>query len=134
MIKFSKETKKELEIWEKMFKEYNSHTNLMSKNDIPYLFEKHVTDSLAVSNWNGFELCKKILDVGCGGGFPSLILAICYRNKKIIANDSRIKKINFIKEVKNELKLDNLEILYSRIEEAPVQNADLIVSRAVGSI
>ena len=134
MIEFSDKTKKDLQIWEKMFKEYNSHTNLMSKNDIPHLFEKHVADCLAISNWNGFSSCKKILDVGCGGGFPSLILAICYKDKKIIANDSRIKKINFIREVKNELKLDNLEILYSRIEEAPIQNADLITSRAVGSI
>ena len=81
-----------------------------------------------------FKKHKKILDVGCGGGFPSVILAICFMDKKIIANDSRIKKINFIKEIKEKLSLNNLEILYSRIEEAPNQDVDLIVSRAVGKM
>ena len=122
-----------LDSWEKLFIEYNSHTNLMSKNDIQYLYEKHVFDSLAINLWDKFKDIKTILDVGCGGGFPSLLLAIFFPDKKIVANDSRIKKINFIELVKSELKLNNLEILYSRIEDAPIQNIDLITSRAVGS-
>ena len=120
--------------WEKIFLEYNSHTNLMSKNDTEVLFEKHVFDSLAINLWNSFKNHNRILDVGTGGGFPSVILAICFPEKQIIANDSRIKKMNFIKEIKQKLSLDNLEILYSRIEEAEPQNVDLIVSRAVGKI
>ena len=120
--------------WEKLFIKYNSHTNLMSKNDISVLFEKHVYDSLAINLWQDFQNKKSMLDVGCGGGFPSVILAIFYKDKKIIANDSRIKKINFIKEIKDTLKLDNLEILYSRIEEVKPLNVDLITSRAVGRI
>ena len=123
-----------LDQWEEIFKQYNSHTNLMSQNDIQVLFEKHVFDSLAIYKWDEFKKHKKILDVGCGGGFPSVILAICFMDKKIIANDSRIKKINFIKEIKEKLSLNNLEILYSRIEEAPNQDVDLIVSRAVGKM
>ena len=86
-----------LELWEKIFVEYNSHTNLMSKGDVEVLFEKHVFDSLAILKWDKFLNHKKVLDVGCGGGFPSVILAICFPEIKIIANDSRIKKINFIK-------------------------------------
>jgi len=128
------ETKEKLNLWKKIFVEYNSHTNLMSKNDIEVLFEKHVFDSLSILKWSDFKNYKKILDVGCGGGFPSVILAICFPEIKIIANDSRIKKINFIKEIKEKLKLDNLEILYSRIEEAQCENVDLIVSRAVGKM
>jgi len=120
--------------WEKIFLEYNSHTNLMSKNDTEVLFEKHVFDSLAIFKWEKFILHKKILDVGTGGGFPSVILAICFPNLHIIANDSRIKKINFIKEIKQKLGLENLEVIYSRIENAAPLNADLIVSRAVGDI
>lgn len=118
--------------WQELFVEYNSHTNLMSKNDVSVLFEKHVYDSLSISLWDEWEKFNKVLDVGCGGGFPSVILAICYPKVEIIANDSRIKKINFIKLAKEKLKLDNLNILYSRIEEASSQNVDLIVSRAVG--
>ncbi|MBR5304528.1 MAG: 16S rRNA (guanine(527)-N(7))-methyltransferase RsmG [Candidatus Gastranaerophilales bacterium] len=121
-------------LWEKYFVEYNSHTNLMSKGDVEVLFEKHVFDSLSILKWDKFLNHKKILDVGCGGGFPSVILAICFPKIKVIANDSRIKKINFIKEIKEKLSLDNLEICYSRIEDVEPLNVDLIVSRAVGKM
>ena len=89
---------------------------------------------MSILKWNEFKNHNKILDVGCGGGFPSVILAICFPEKTIIANDSRIKKINFIKEIKEKLNLKNLEVCYSRIEENEVLNVDLIVSRAVGKM
>lgn len=130
----SEEIIEKLYLWEKYFIEYNSHTNLMSKGDVEVLFEKHVFDSLSILKWNNFLNHKKILDVGCGGGFPSVILAICFPEITIIANDSRIKKINFIKEIKEKLALDNLEICYSRIEDVEPLNVDLIVSRAVGKM
>ena len=130
----SDEIIEKLVLWEKYFIEYNSHTNLMSKGDIEVLFEKHVFDSLSILNWQNFLSHKKILDVGCGGGFPSVILAICFPEMKVIANDSRIKKINFIKDIKEKLSLDNLEICYSRIEDVAPLNVDLIVSRAVGKM
>lgn len=123
-----------LERWYENFISYNSHTNLMSKGDIEVIFEKHVFDSLAINLWHDFKNIKTILDVGTGGGFPSVLLAICFPDKKIIANDSRIKKINFIKEIKNKLNLDNLEIIYSRIEEINPLNVDLALSRAVGKM
>lgn len=130
----SNEIQNKLKLWQEAFISYNSHTNLMSKNDIEVLFEKHVFDSLAIYKWKNFLNHKTLLDVGCGGGFPSVILAICFPDIKVIANDSRIKKIGFIKEIKEKLNLKNLEILYSRIEEAPNLNVDLIVSRAVGKM
>jgi len=123
-----------LALWKKYFIEYNSHTNLMSRGDIEVLFEKHVFDSLSILKWDKFLNHKKVLDVGCGGGFPSVILAICFPEIEIIANDSRIKKINFIKEIKEKLSLDNLEACYSRIEDVEPLNVDLIVSRAVGKM
>lgn len=130
----SDEIIEKLTLWEKIFIEYNSHTNLMSKGDVEVLFEKHVFDSLSILKWDKFLSHKKVLDVGCGGGFPSVILAICFPEIKIIANDSRIKKINFIKKIKEELNLENLEICYSRIEDVKPLNVDLIVSRAVGKM
>ena len=133
-LEISSDMIEKLDIWQETFKNYNSHTNLMSKGDIEVLFEKHVFDSLAINLWDGFKNSKKILDVGTGGGFPSVILAICFPDKKIFANDSRIKKINFIKEIKEKLKLDNLNILYSRIEKTNPVDVDLIVSRAVGKM
>ena len=133
-INLNTEIQEKLLLWQKIFLSYNSHTNLMSKNDTEILFEKHVYDSLAINLWQDYKNQKTILDVGCGGGFPSVILAICFQDKKIIANDSRIKKINFIKEIKEKLKLNNLEILYSRIEEAKPLKVNLVVSRAVGKM
>ena len=133
-INLTSSQENELNIWKQEFLEYNSHTNLISKNDEKVLFEKHVFDSLAINLWDGFKNRKAILDVGCGGGFPSVILAICFKDKKIIALDSRIKKINFIKQIKEKLKLDNLEIIYSRVEDIEPLNVDLIVSRAVGKL
>ena len=133
-FELNEKIEKNLIEWEKIFINYNSHTNLMSKNDVNVLFEKHVFDSLAILKWNEFENFKKILDVGTGGGFPSVILAICFPDKKIIANDSRIKKINFIKEIKEKLNLENLEIEYDRVENLEPKNVDLIVSRAVGKM
>ena len=128
------ETIQKLNLWEKYFKEYNSHTNLMSRGDIEVLFEKHVFDSLAILKWEKFKNHRKILDVGTGGGFPSVILAICFSDIKVIANDSRIKKINFIKEIKEKLSLNNLIIEYNRIEDIKNLEVDLIVSRAVGKM
>ncbi len=133
-FELNEKIEKNLIEWEKLFINYNSHTNLMSKNDINVLFEKHVFDSLAILKWDEFGNFKKILDVGTGGGFPSVILAICFPDKKIIANDSRIKKINFIKEIKEKLNLENLEIEYDRVENLEPKNVDLIVSRAVGKM
>lgn len=132
-LNLSSEIKEKLNQWRELFLNYNSHTNLISKNDENYLFEKHVFDSLSINLWDEFKNKKTILDIGTGGGFPSVILAICF-DKKIIANDSRIKKINFIKEAKEKLNLDNLDILYGRIEDIKPLDTDLIVSRAVGRI
>ncbi len=130
---------KNYELWKKCFLEYNSHTNLMSKNDVQFLFEKHVFDSLAIMKWDkwgDFVALNnpKILDVGTGGGFPSVILSIFNPKITIIANDSRIKKINFIKLIKEKLDLKNLQIIYSRIENTEKLDVDLIISRAVGKI
>lgn len=133
-FKLNEDCIKKLNLWYEAFIQYNEHTNLMSSNDIKVIFEKHVFDSLAILKWNEFKNIDNLLDVGTGGGFPSVILAICFSQKKIIANDSRIKKINFIKEIKEKLNLNNLEILYSRIEDVLPLNVDLIVSRAVGKL
>ena len=130
----SKEALCRLETWQKLFVEYNSHTNLMSKNDTDVLFEKHVLDSLAITLFDGFSSSKKILDVGCGGGFPSLILSIFFPDKKIVGVDSKGKKIKFLNLVKDELSLKNFNAINSRIEEIEPLNVDIVTNRAVGKM
>lgn len=130
----SDEQLKMLDIWHEMFVEYNQHTNLMGKRDIPLLYNKHVLDSLAITLFEPFHSSKILLDVGTGGGFPSAILAIFFPDIQIYALDSVQKKINFLKMLKDELGLENFIPCASRVENFPKVNADIITSRAVGSI
>ncbi len=135
-IETNKKTIEKLNLWHNLFIEYNSHTNLMSAGDVKVLFEKHVFDSLAILKWDEFNPNKKqkILDVGTGGGFPSIILALFFPELEIVANDSRIKKINFIIDIKDKLDIENLKISYARVEDLEPLNCDIVISRAVGTI
>lgn len=117
-----------------LFIEYNSHTNLMSKNDIDVIFEKHILDSISVVLFDKFKDASVIVDVGCGGGFPSVVLSVFFPDKKIYAVDSVSKKINFINLIKSELELYNLFPLLTRVEDYPPLGADIITNRAVGKI
>ena len=129
-------TVEKVNLWHKMFLEYNSHTNLMSRGDTDKLFEKHVFDSLAVLKWDEFDPAKKqkILDAGTGGGFPSVSLARFFPELEIVANDSKLKKINFIIEIKDKLDVENVKISYSRVADLEPLNCDIVISRAVGTI
>jgi len=146
-LKLTAEQLLAFDIWEKEFLNYNSHTNLMSRNEIPNLFEKHVYDSLSIVLWNGFKEITgfgasyadiknipKLMDIGTGGGFPSIILALCFPHLEVFANDSRRKKVDFIELARKNTDLKNLNVLYGRAEEILPQNADIITFRAVGKI
>ena len=136
-LKLSTEQVLAFQNWEKLSLEYNSHTNLMSKNELPNLFEKHICDSLSIVFWKPFEKFKnggKLMDIGTGGGFPSVILALAFPSLTVIANDSRQKKTKFLELAKENLGLQNLKILYGRAEDFPRQNVDMVTFRAVGKI
>lgn len=117
------------------FLEKNSKTNLISKNDEKCLFEKHIFDSLAINLFfkNKDLNDKTLLDIGTGGGFPSIPISICYDNLNIFAIDSIRKKINVIEEIKTELNLINLFPICDRVENCD-QKFDYITTRAVAPI
>ena len=126
---------KKCERFIEIFKEYNSHTNLMSKNDLGVIFEKHIMDSLALVKFDGFKTAQKILDIGTGGGFPAIPLSIFFQDKKIFAVDSIQKKIRFLEEAKKELNLTNLTPICSRIEKLDLKDDfDIITSRALSDL
>ena len=122
--------------YKRVFLEENSKRNLISKNDEKFLFEKHIYDSLGIKLF--FEKYNihsaKILDIGCGGGFPCVPLAIEYPEFKITGIDSIKKKIDAINEIKNQLKLDNLSTICDRVENIKGQKFDIITSRAVADL
>ena len=120
----------------KIFLKENAIHNLISKNDEKFLYEKHIYDSLSIKLF--FEKYdyepKNLLDIGCGGGFPCVPIAIEYPKLKITGIDSIHKKINSVLNIKNSLKLDNLELLCDRVENLKTKNFDVIVSRAVANL
>lgn len=123
-----------IQIFEKyceLFLQKNSQLNLISKNDEKFLFEKHIFDSLALNLFG--EIKGTLLDIGTGGGFPSVPLAILYDGLKISAIDSIRKKINAVEFFKTELNLKNLTPICDRVENLNVKY-DFVVSRAVASL
>lgn len=117
-----------------VFLKQNSCLNLISKNDEKFLWEKHIFDSLAIAKFfEKYSYGKKLLDIGTGGGFPSVPIALTYPKIEVTALDSIRKKINAIENIKSELNLQNLKPLCARVENL-TEKYDIITSRAVASL
>ncbi len=118
------------------FLNQNSKLNLISKNDEKFLWEKHIFDSLAIEEFfTKFPNAKRetLLDIGTGGGFPAVPIAITYPEIKVYALDSIRKKINAIAQLKEELNIQNLFPICERAENL-TQKFNLITSRAVAPL
>lgn len=128
---------KKFEKYAKVFLEQNSKINLISKNDEKYLWEKHIKDSLAISYFfekydiNPAGIC--MLDIGTGGGFPALPVAIAYPQMNVAALDSIRKKINAISEMRDKLNINNLTLICDRAENLNFKY-DIITARAVSKL
>ncbi len=126
--------KDEFKDYIKAFLEENSKLNLISKNDEKYLWEKHIFDSLAITKvFEEYGIPKTLLDIGTGGGFPSVPIAVRYPEIEVFALDSIRKKINAIENLKIALNLNNLHTLCERAENLS-QKFDTITSRAVAPL
>ena len=120
--------------YKKVFLEQNSKLNLISKNDEKVLYEKHIYDSLAIKLTNKIADGKTLLDIGCGGGFPCVPIAIEFPNLKVVGVDSIRKKINAVNNIKESLGIDNLSVICDRVENLKGQAFDIITSRAVADL
>ena len=121
---------KQIVLLEELYKDWNQKINVVSRKDIDELYLRHVLHSLGIAKVQAFKDGADILDVGTGGGFPGVPLAILYPNVKFTLVDSIGKKIKVVDEVVEGLKLENVHTINSRVEEIPKQ-FDFIVSRAV---
>ncbi len=116
------------------FLKQNACLNLISKNDEKFLWEKHVFDSLAFEYFvKKYGTCRSLLDIGTGGGFPAVPIAITYSDIQVTALDSIRKKINAIENIKAELDIQNLKTICDRAENIK-ESFDIITSRAVASL
>jgi 16S rRNA (guanine527-N7)-methyltransferase len=115
---------------EALYQNWNAKINVISRKDIDELYTKHVLHSLAIAKIQPFEPGSYILDVGTGGGFPGLPLAILFPDTRFYLIDVILKKINVVKAVAEALALKNVKAEQMRAENVK-GDYDFIVSRAV---
>ena len=128
--------KSDYNAYKEIFLEENSKHNLISKNDEKFLYEKHFYDSLGIKFF--FEKYNiksaRILDIGCGGGFPCVPIAMEYPEFEVTGIDSIRKKIASVEAMRDKLGLKNLDLVWDRVENLSKKDFDVIVSRAVADM
>ena len=113
-----------------LYNEWNAKINVISRKDMENLYLKHVLHSLAIAKVVSFADGTNVLDVGTGGGFPGVPLAILFPNVDFLLVDSIGKKIKVVNEIANSIGLKNLKAEHKRAEQVNGQ-FDFVVSRAV---
>jgi 16S rRNA (guanine527-N7)-methyltransferase len=117
-----------------LYEEWNSQINVISRADVANLMERHVLHSLAIAKFIQFKPGTQILDLGTGGGFPGIPLAILFPEVQFTLADSIGKKIKVVNEVAQALDLKNVIALQSRVEELKMpKKFDFVVTRAVAT-
>lgn len=134
---FSDFTEKQLQQFaalQSVYTEWNSKINVISRKDIDSLYLKHVLHSLAIATIVDFKPGTQILDVGTGGGFPGVPLAIFFPQANFHLVDSIGKKLKVVEAVKEELGLSNITTQHTRAEEIKSRQFDFVVTRAVAPL
>jgi 16S rRNA (guanine527-N7)-methyltransferase len=112
------------------YEEWNAQINVISRKDIESLYERHVLHSLSLAKFISFKDGTKLMDLGCGGGFPGIPLAILFPEVSFTMIDSIGKKIKVVQEISDAIGLNNVEAQHMRAEK--VNNCfDFVITRAV---
>ena len=136
---YGEETRDRLFSYIDMVLDRNRHINLTAVKDRDEAMQKHLADSLTITDLPEYREAETVLDVGTGAGFPGALLAIVSPQKKFVLMDSTLKRLRVIDEFAQTLGISNLETLHARAEEIcrkPEYNGqfDLCVSRAVADL
>ena len=113
-----------------LYEHWNAQINVISRKDIDLLYERHVLHSLGIAKVMKFKPKTTVMDVGCGGGFPGIPLAILFPETNFYLVDSIGKKIKVVNEVAQALGLKNVRAEHKRAEEVK-EKFEFIISRAV---
>lgn len=129
----NEEQKEQFALLQELYQDWNLKINVVSRKDIDELYLRHVLHSLGIAKVQSFLPESKILDVGTGGGFPGIPLAILFPDVQFHLVDSIGKKIKVVEEVASGLQLKNVKVTNARVENLNGQY-DFIVSRAVAQM
>jgi 16S rRNA (guanine527-N7)-methyltransferase len=113
-----------------LYSDWNQKINLISRKDIENLYERHILNALAIAKIIEFKKSAEVLDLGTGGGFPGLPLAILSSEVRFVLVDSIGKKLKAVEDISNKLGLKNVEVRHLRGEELE-EKFDFVIGRAV---
>lgn len=130
----TEEQKKQFEALDALYRDWNSKINVISRKDIDSLYEKHILHSLAIAAVIDFVPGTQIIDIGTGGGFPGIPLAIYFPEVQFHLVDSIAKKLKVVEEVAAGAGIKNVTTQHIRAEEIKNRKFDFVVSRAVAPL
>jgi 16S rRNA (guanine527-N7)-methyltransferase len=119
---------------EALYKDWNNKINVISRKDIDSLYEKHILHSLSIAAAFQFEKDMQVIDIGTGGGFPGIPLAILFPDTSFHLVDSIGKKIKVVEAVRDAIGLTNVTTRHGRAEEIKDRKFDVAISRAVAPL
>lgn len=125
---------KQLGMLEELYKEWNAKINVISRKDIDSIYLHHVLHSLSIAAIADFNKGHQIIDIGCGGGFPGVPLAIFFPEVEFYLVDSIAKKLKVVDAVCEAAGIKNITTKHSRAEEITNRKFDFAVSRAVAPL
>ncbi len=131
---FSDEQTRQLAALKELYTEWNEKINVISRKDMDNFYEHHVLHSLAIATQFEFADGTEIMDLGCGGGFPGVPLAIFFPKVNFLMVDSINKKLKVINEVAVAIGLNNIAVRHTRAEDIKDKKFDVVISRAVAPL
>lgn len=131
---FSEQQIQQFGALEALYTEWNAQINVVSRKDIDSIYLHHVLHSLSIAAIADFQPGTQIIDMGCGGGFPGIPLAIFFPQVKFHLVDSIAKKLKVVNAVCDGANIKNITIQHTRVEEIKNRKFDYAISRAVAPL
>lgn len=131
---FSEKQKSQFDSLKALYHEWNEKINVISRKDMDNFYLHHVLHSLGIATQFDLGAVESVMDLGCGGGFPGIPLAIFFPDTKFHLVDSINKKLLVVKEIAHAIGLNNITVEHTRAEQIKNRKFDVVVSRAVAPL